>query len=125
MTNEKILEIVEVAKKTGKIKKGANEATKALERGTAKLVVTAEDISPKEIIMHIPILCKEKKVPYATVSSKEELGAAAGLPVGTSCIAVIEEGKSKDAIKSLSKGEAKPEQDKEKKEEQAENKEEK
>ncbi len=31
---DKVLEAIEVAKATGKIKKGTNEVTKALERGT-------------------------------------------------------------------------------------------
>jgi large subunit ribosomal protein L7Ae len=56
-----IYEIIEKARKTGKIEKGTNEVTKAIERGTAKLVSYAADVTPKEIIQHIPILCKEKK----------------------------------------------------------------
>ena len=51
---EQVYEAVEVAKATGKIKKGANEVTKAIEKGTAKLVAVAEDVQPPEIVMHIP-----------------------------------------------------------------------
>ena len=60
--SEKALEAVEVAKATGKIKKGSNECTKALEKGNAKLVVVAKDVSPPEITMHMPLLAKEKDV---------------------------------------------------------------
>ena len=56
-----VYEIIEKARKTGKIEKGANEATKAAERGTAKLIAYAADVDPKQIVQHLPIICKEKK----------------------------------------------------------------
>lgn len=59
--SEKAFEAIEVAKATGKIKKGTNEVTKALEKGIAKLVVIAKDVNPKEITMHIPVLAKKKE----------------------------------------------------------------
>lgn len=99
---EKAYEIIELANKTGKIKKGANEATKALERGKAKFVAYAGDVNPKEIVMHIPIMAKEKGVPCFEVASKEELGAAAGLGKATTAVAVIQEGESKQLIKQVS-----------------------
>jgi large subunit ribosomal protein L7Ae len=99
--NEKAYEAIEVARTTGKIRKGTNEVTKAIERGTAKLVVVSKDTSPPEIIMHIPLLCKEKGIPCVEVPSKEELGAAAGLQVGTSSVAIVEEGESAAIIKEI------------------------
>ena len=97
----KVLEAIEVAKATGKIKKGTNEVTKAVEKGIAKLVAVAKDVTPPEIIMHIPVLCKEKGIPCASLSSKEELGTAAGIPVSTASVAVINEGEAKALIKEL------------------------
>lgn len=94
-------EAVEFAKKTGKIRKGTNEATKAAEKGTAKLVVAAKDVNPPEIIMHLKPLCKEKGIPYVKVDSKDDLGAAAGLPVGTSAVAVVQEGEGANILKKL------------------------
>ena len=93
--------VVETAKKTGKIEKGTNEVTKALERGTAKLVVAAEDVSPKEIVQHLPVLCQEKGIPYGAVDSKKKLGIAVGIPVSTASVAVIEEGDAKADIAGL------------------------
>ena len=55
-----ILEAVRVASTSGKVKKGKNEATKAIERGTSKLIVIAEDVEPPEVVAHLPILCEEK-----------------------------------------------------------------
>ncbi|MBS3134909.1 50S ribosomal protein L7Ae [Candidatus Woesearchaeota archaeon] len=98
---DKAYEAIEIAKKSGKIKKGTNEVTKAVERGIAKLVVVANNINPKEVIMHIEPLCKEKGIPYVLVESKEDLGAVSGLPVATSSIAIIKEGDSADIIKNI------------------------
>jgi len=100
-------EIVELAKKTGKIDKGTNEVTKAVERGNAKLVVIAGDVEPKEIVQHLPILCNEKGIPVITVDSKKKLGVAAGLNVSTSSIAVIDAGNAADEISKLAKPAAK------------------
>ena len=89
------LDRIEAARATGKIRKGTNEVTKALERGQAKLVAIAQDVNPKEVVMHIPLLAKEKGIECVEVKTKEELGSAAGLQVGTSAVAIIEEGKGK------------------------------
>ncbi|MBR9700934.1 50S ribosomal protein L7ae [Candidatus Woesearchaeota archaeon] len=99
--SEQAFEIIELARKTGKIKKGCNEVTKVLEKGQAKFVAYAEDTQPKEIVMHLPLLSKEKGVKCIAVSKKDELGAAAGLPLGTAAVAVVEEGNAKDLIKNV------------------------
>jgi len=98
---EKAYEAIELARKTGKIKKGTNEATKAAERGNAKLIVVAKDTTPKEIIMHIPMLCEEKNILCVIVPSREDLGAAAGLNIPTSSVAILQEGEAKEAIKFI------------------------
>ena len=86
--------IVEKARKTGKVEKGTNEVTKAIELGTAKLVVYAKDVEPKEIIQHIPVLCKEKGIKCEEVDSKDKLGLAAGIKVSASAVVVIETGEA-------------------------------
>ena len=96
-------ELIEKARDNGKIGKGANEATKHVERGQARLVVMAEDVSPEEILAHMPLLCEEKNIPYTYVPSKEELGNAAGLGTSTSAVAVINPGKEKDMIENIVK----------------------
>jgi len=98
---DKIYEAIETAKATGKLKKGTNEVTKAIEKQEAKLVITAKDVSPPEIIMHIPLLCEEKGIPCVQVSSKEELGAAAGLEKPSASIAIVQEGEAKNLIKEI------------------------
>ena len=98
-----VYEAIEIARKTGKIKKGVNEVTKALEKSDAKLVAIAEDVSPKEITMHIPVLGKEKNIPVFKVPSKESLGSAVGLSVSTAAVAIVTEGDAKNIIKTLEK----------------------
>jgi large subunit ribosomal protein L7Ae len=96
-----IYKIIEKAKKTGKIEKGTNEVTKAIERGTAKLVVYAADVEPKEIIQHLPMLCKEKKIICKEVDSKQKLGMAVGIPISASSVVVINAGEAEAEINSL------------------------
>lgn len=88
-------DIVEKAAKTGKIDKGINEVTKAVERGTAKLVVVAADVSPKELTQHLPIIAKEKGIKFVEVDSKAKLGVAAGIGISTGAVAVIVPGEAK------------------------------
>lgn len=100
---DQVLELVEIARDTGTIKKGTNETTKAVERGLAKLVVIAEDVDPEEIVMHLPPLCEEKGVPYVYVPSKKELGAACGIQVAAASAAIIEPGDAKEMLESVIK----------------------
>ncbi len=87
--------------KSGKIKIGINEVTKAIERNTAKLVVIAEDVTPVEIVMHIPVIAKEKNIPYTYVKTKDELGKAVGISAKASCIAVMDAGVNSKELQSL------------------------
>ncbi len=96
-----VYSIIEKARKTGKIEKGTNEVTKAIERGTAKFVAYSSDVEPKEITQHIPFLCKEKEIPCQEVDNKQKLGIAAGLPVSASSVAVINAGEAEKDITNL------------------------
>jgi large subunit ribosomal protein L7Ae len=98
---DKAYEIVEVARDSGKVKKGSNEVTKLIERGEAVLVVMAEDVQPPEILAHIPLLCEERNIPYAYVPSKAELGNASGLEKPTAAVAVVDIGKGKPLLEDL------------------------
>lgn len=97
------LEAVEKSSSTGKIAKGTNEVTKQVERGAAKLVVMAEDVTPEEILAHVPLLCEEKGIPYGYVPTKSELGSAAGLSVATAAIAILDPGASGELVEDTAK----------------------
>ncbi len=97
----KALEALTVAADTGKIRKGANETTKAIESGNATLVVIAEDVDPEEVVMHLPMICGEKNVPYCYVPTKKELGAAGGLSVPCAAMAIEKPGNAAELIKGI------------------------
>jgi large subunit ribosomal protein L7Ae len=99
----KALESLEIARDTGKIKKGSNEATKCIERGTAQLVLIGADVEPEEIVMHLAPLCDEKKIPYLFISKQNEIGAASGLNVGSAAAAIVKSGKAKEAVDEIVK----------------------
>ncbi len=98
---EKVLEAVRLARETGKVRVGTNETTKMVERGQAKLVIIAEDVDPEEIVMHLPILCDEKNIPYVYVPSKKALGEAAGIQVSAASACIVEPGKAADLVKEI------------------------
>jgi large subunit ribosomal protein L7Ae len=98
---DKVYQLVEIARDTGKVRKGTNEVTKLVERGEALFVVMAEDVSPEEILAHMPLLCEERNVPYAYVPSKQELGVAAGLGKSTASCCVVDPGKGKSLLEEL------------------------
>src|SRR5205809_1063497 len=99
---DKTYQSIELAKESGKVRKGTNEVTKLVERGEAQFVVMAEDVQPEEILAHMPLLCEEKGVPYAYVPSKQELGVAVGLGKATASIAILDPGKAKPVLDDLS-----------------------
>ena len=99
-----VYDLIEKARKTGKVEKGTNEVTKAIERGTAKLVVYAGDVSPKEIVQHLPILCKEKSVPCVEADKREKLGLAVGLGVPCASAVIIKTGDAEKDFEGFVKG---------------------
>lgn len=93
--------LIERAKKTGKVDKGVNEVIKAVELGAAKLVVYAKDVEPKEIVSHIPELCKDKGILCFEVDSKQKLGVSVGIGVPASAVAIINAGETDKEIVQL------------------------
>ena len=95
------LEALEVARDTGRVKKGTNETTKAVERGNAELVFIAEDVQPEEIVMHLPELADEKDVPYVFVETQDDVGHAAGLEVGSAAAAIVQSGEASGDVEDI------------------------
>ncbi|MFZ0830210.1 MAG: 50S ribosomal protein L7Ae [Thermoplasmata archaeon] len=98
---DKALQLVQIARETGKVRVGTNEVTKASERAEAKFVVMAEDVDPIEILAHIPMLCEEKRIPYVYVPKKQRLGQSAGLSKSAASVAVVEAGEGKGILEEL------------------------
>eukprot|EP00003_Mantamonas_plastica_P029531 TRINITY_DN6_c0_g1_i10.p2 TRINITY_DN6_c0_g1~~TRINITY_DN6_c0_g1_i10.p2 ORF type:complete len:147 (+),score=50.26 TRINITY_DN6_c0_g1_i10:1188-1628(+) len=98
-----ILDIIQQASHYKQLKKGANEATKTLNRGIAEFIVMAGDTEPLEILLHLPLLCEDKNVPYVFVPSKQALGRACGVSRAVIAVSVtVDEGSQlKDQINTL------------------------
>ncbi|MEM2141118.1 MAG: 50S ribosomal protein L7Ae [Nitrososphaera sp.] len=94
-------EAVRVAKQSGKVRKGTNETTKAIERGISKLVVIAEDVEPPEVVAHLPILCEERNAPYIFVPSKQQLGMSLGIDVGSAAATIVEAGEAQHIVEQV------------------------
>ena len=98
---DKAYQLIQISRDSGKIRKGTNETTKAVERGIAKLVLVAEDVDPPQVVAHLPLLCDERKVPYLYVPSMMELGNSAGLDVKCAAISILDEGDAAAILKEL------------------------
>lgn len=98
---EKAYEAVQIAKDTGRVRKGTNETTKLIEKGEAALVVIAEDVDPEEVVIHLPMLCDEKKIPYVYVPSKKDLGKSAGLEVSCAAVGIEKAGNASELINDI------------------------
>jgi len=98
---EAAYEALKMALEVRGVKRGTNETTKAVERGTAKLVYIALDVDPPEIVMHLPLLCRERNIPYVFVPSKRELGKLAGLDVAAASVAIVDPGEGERLVKEI------------------------
>ena len=87
---EQVYEMIKIIGKDGRgrLKKGSNEVTKSAERGTAQMIVMAENVNPGELLAHIPMICKEKEIPYIYVEDQSYLAEAAGMSAGTKTAAI-------------------------------------
>jgi len=98
-----LLDLVQQATNYKQTKKGANEATKTLNRGISELIIMAADAEPIEILLHLPLLCEDKNVPYVFVPSKIALGRACGVsrPVIATSITTNEASQLKSTIEGM------------------------
>ena len=100
---KKLLDLVQQSCNYKQLRKGANEATKTLNRGISEFIVKAANAEPLETILHLPLLCEDKNGPHMFVHSKKALEHACGIsrPV-IPCSVTIKEGfKLKQQIQSI------------------------
>ena len=89
--------IKKASKEKGHVKRGVKEVVKGLRKGDKGLVILAGDISPIDILSHIPVLCEDTDNPYIFVTSKDALGSASSTKRPTSCVMIVPGGKGKKA----------------------------
>ncbi|KAI9117205.1 hypothetical protein K1719_011371 [Acacia pycnantha] len=98
---KRTLKLVRRASEHKCLKRGVKEVAKSIRRGHKGLCVIAGNISPIDVITHLPILCEESEIPYIYVPSKEDLASAGVTKRPTCCVLVM----TKPAKGELDKGE--------------------
>ncbi|KAG5940865.1 hypothetical protein E4U59_002162 [Claviceps monticola] len=101
---KKVYKTIRKAAKNGTLKRGVKEVVKTLRKSPASapgytsfpgVVIIAGDISPMDVISHIPVLCEDHNVPFIFVTSRAELGAAAKTKRPTSVVMIMEKAESR------------------------------
>jgi len=93
--NKKILKTIKKASKSKNIKRGVKEVVKSIKKGDKGIVIIAGDISPIDVVSHVPVLCEDADIPYIYVLSKDDLGSAVSTKRPTSMV-MIKKSKSDD-----------------------------
>ncbi|KAK6131820.1 hypothetical protein DH2020_034438 [Rehmannia glutinosa] len=86
---KRTLKLVRRAAEQKCLKRGVKEVVKSIRRGNGGLCVIAGNISPIDVITHVPILCEEANIPYVYVPSKEDLANAGATKRPTCCVLVL------------------------------------
>uniref|UniRef100_A0A804KLM0 H/ACA ribonucleoprotein complex subunit 2 n=1 Tax=Musa acuminata subsp. malaccensis TaxID=214687 RepID=A0A804KLM0_MUSAM len=86
---KRTLKLVRRAAEAKSLKRGLKEVVKSVRRGHKGLCVIAGNISPIDVITHVPILLEEADIPYIYVPSKEDLAVAGVTKRPTCCVLVL------------------------------------
>ncbi len=86
--SKRLLKLIKKGMKDKLVKRGVKETVKAVRKDQKGVVIIAADISPIDVLSHLPILCEEKNVAYMYVKSRAEVGEACKTKRPTSCVFV-------------------------------------
>lgn len=81
-------------KKPMTLKFGLNHVTSLVEAKKAQMVIIAHDVTPIELVLWMPTLCRKMNIPYCIVKGKARLGALVGLKTAT--VVALTEVKAED-----------------------------
>lgn len=82
----KILKLTRHLNREKALRRGVKDVVKAIKKGAKGIVILAADVSPVDVISHIPVMCEDARIPYIYVRSRMELGVAAETKKPTSVI---------------------------------------
>ena len=85
---KRLYKTVKKAQKVKRLRRGVREVVKGLRKNEKGIVVLAGDVSPVDVISHIPVFCEDKNVPYCYVPSRKDLGVAGGTKRPTSVVLI-------------------------------------
>ena len=86
--SKKLLKLIKKGMKDKLVKRGVKETVKAVRKGQEGIVIIAADISPIDVLSHLPLLCEDKGIPYMYVKSRAEVGEACKTKRPTSCVMI-------------------------------------
>ena len=92
----KILKLIRHLNREKQLKRGVKDVVKVIKKGVKGIVILAADVSPIDVISHIPVLCEDHGIPYIFVASRMQLGTAAETKKPTSVVLMI--GSEKEEI---------------------------
>jgi len=90
---KRVFRLVAAATAAKQIRRGVKEVVKAIRKEKApqekrRMCVLAGDITPIDVVSHIPILCEENSIPYVFVRSRAVLGQFARTKRPTSVVLI-------------------------------------
>lgn len=75
-TVKRIQKMIKEKRQTPKLHRGIKHCQKAVVRCPKGLLILCADITPMDLITHLPGICEEKNIPYIFVGSKQDLKIA-------------------------------------------------
>ncbi|KAJ5078280.1 hypothetical protein M0811_05068 [Anaeramoeba ignava] len=86
--SRRLLRVVKRGRKQNLLRRGVKEVQKAILKGSQGICIIAADVTPLDVVSHLPVLCEEHGVTYVFVPSKSELGSASKTRRSTSCVLI-------------------------------------
>ncbi|XP_053204876.1 H/ACA ribonucleoprotein complex subunit 2-like protein [Panonychus citri] len=84
---KKLLKLIKKAGKEKGIIAGLKNVQKQVRRGDKGITIIAGDVTPIDVISHLPVLCEDKDIPFAFVPLRYDISAAMG--VKRPCVMVM------------------------------------
>lgn len=86
---EKIMKLARHLNREKNLRRGVKDVVKAIKKGSRGIVILAADVSPVDVMSHIPVMCEDAGIPYVFVRSRMELGVAAETKKPTSVVLML------------------------------------
>ena len=83
------------------VRNGLKDVQSRIRKGETGIVIFAGDITPVDVMCHLPGVCEDKDIPYCYVPSKIDLGAALGIKRGSLMVLIREKEDYKENFDEL------------------------
>jgi len=85
-TLQKAYSCLEKAAESKKLLRGIKQVAKAIRTKKKGLVIMAGNVTPADVVLHLPIMCVNNEVPFFFVDNRKELGEASKIKRNTCCV---------------------------------------